>query len=100
MVLNIEKRTKFKFLNKINQNAQVLFLFLKIPRGEHSVEDIPNFACMCVFSFVNVRPPGQTKNDTDLKFGIDTPIDFVVGIGVQVMLSVCCDHGANKTWRI
>ena len=77
VILNIEKRTKFKFLNKINQNAQVLFLFLKIPRGEHSVEDIRNFACMCVYSFVNVRPPGQTKKDTDLKFTTYTPLGLI-----------------------
>ena len=29
------------------------------------------FVCICV------TPPGQTKNDTDLKFGTHTPIDLI-----------------------
>ena len=29
------------------------------------------YLCMCVTS------PGQTKNDTDLKFGTHTPIDYL-----------------------
>ena len=30
---------------------------------------------MCVF--ICVTPPGQTKNDKDLKFGTHTPIDLI-----------------------
>ena len=47
--------------------------------GEQPVEDIPNFTCICVCMaiFICVTPPGQTKNDTDLKFGTHTPIDLI-----------------------
>ena len=33
------------------------------------------YVCICVFMFV--RPPGQTKNDRDLKFGTHTPLDHI-----------------------
>ena len=30
---------------------------------------------LCVYLFMCVTPPGQTENDTDLKFGTHTPLD-------------------------
>ena len=49
--------------------------------GEQPVKDIPNFPCIRVYLFIYVcicvTPPGQTKNDTDLKFGTHTPIDLI-----------------------
>ena len=46
--------------------------------GEQPVENIPNFTCicvyfLCVYVFFCVTPPGQTKNDKDLKFGTLSP---------------------------
>ena len=37
------------------------------------------YACICVFIYVCicVTPPGQTKNDTDLKFVTHSPIDLI-----------------------
>ena len=33
------------------------------------------YVCICVF--ICVMPPGQTKNDTDLKFGTHIPLDHI-----------------------
>ena len=30
-----------------------------------------------IHSYICVTPPGQTKKDTDLKFGTHTPIDLI-----------------------
>ena len=50
--------------------------------GEQPVEDILEFACICVCVCIYVcncvMPPGQTKNDTDLKFGTHTPLDHIL----------------------
>ena len=35
------------------------------------------FMCECIYLFICVAPPGQTKNDTDLKLGRHTPIDLI-----------------------
>ena len=37
------------------------------------------YLCMrvCVYLFMCVTSPGETKNDTDLKFGTHTPIDLI-----------------------
>ena len=32
---------------------------------------------VCVRIYLCVKPPGQTKNDTDLKFGTHTPLDHI-----------------------
>ena len=36
---------------------------------------------VCVYTYIYVcncvTPPGQTKNDTDLKFGTHTPVDLI-----------------------
>ena len=38
---------------------------------------VPNFTCICVYLCIFCfKPPGQTKNETDLKFGTHTPIDL------------------------
>ena len=41
------------------------------------VEDIPMFTCIFVYEFMCVMSPGQTKNDTDLRFGTHTPLDHI-----------------------
>ena len=35
-----------------------------------------SLAYVCMYVFMRVTPPGQTKNDTDLKFGTHTSIDL------------------------
>ena len=53
--------------------------------GEQPVKDIPNFTCIrvylfiyvCVYLFICDTSLGQTKNDTDMKFGTHTPIDLI-----------------------
>ena len=45
--------------------------------GKQPVKDFPNFTCISVYVCICVTPPGQMKNDTDLKFGTHTPIDFI-----------------------
>ena len=35
------------------------------------------FIYLCIYLFNCVTSPGQTKNDTDLKFGTHTPIDLI-----------------------
>ena len=56
-------------------------LLSKSTLGKQSVEDIPNFTCICVYVFICVficvTPPGQMKNDTDLKFSTHTPIALI-----------------------
>ena len=32
---------------------------------------------VCMYLFICVTPPGQTENDTDLKFGTHTPLDHI-----------------------
>ena len=46
-------------------------------RGEQLVEDIPIFTCIRVLVCLSVGrgPPDQTKIDTHLKFGTNTPLD-------------------------
>ena len=59
--------------------AQVFHIF-KI-HVRQSVEDILKFTCICVclcmYLFVCVTSSGQTKKDTELKFGTHTPIDLI-----------------------
>ena len=39
----------------------------------------PVYVCIYVFIYLRicVTPPGQTINDTELKFGTHTPIDLI-----------------------
>ena len=34
--------------------------------------------CVCIYVCICVTPPGQTKIDTDLKFGTNTAIDLIL----------------------
>ena len=45
--------------------------------GEQSVEDIPIFTCKFVGLSICTEAPGQTENDTALKFGTYTPLDHI-----------------------
>ena len=36
-----------------------------------------SYMCVFVYVFICVTSPGHTNNDTDLKFGTHTPIDFI-----------------------
>ena len=51
------------------------------PREASSRSRIFKFTRICVclymYLFIFVKSPGQTKNDTDLKFGTYTPIDLI-----------------------
>ena len=53
------------------------FKFSKSMWGEQLIQDIHNFTCIFVYVFISVTSPGQTKNDTDRKFGTHTPIDLI-----------------------
>ena len=53
--------------------------FSKSVGGEQPVEVTPIFICKCLCGYVgSMGTPGQTNNDTNLKFGThDTPLDLI-----------------------
>ena len=59
--------------------AMAIYEFIFTPRTELLISPAGLFLCVCVFIYVFmcVTSPGQTKNDTDLKFGTHTPIDLI-----------------------
>ena len=48
--------------------------------GEQPVEDIPIFTCKYVGLLICTGAPGQTKKDTDLKFGTRTFLEHIQNI--------------------
>ena len=70
-----EDTTKFQIMNQVQ--LYCIFKVWDMSKPVQPVEDIPIFTCKCVGLSLCTRPPGQTKNYTDLKFGTHTLLDRI-----------------------
>ena len=68
-----------KKLKRSDDGSRAGFTIFKNPREGSSRSRIFLFSLVyvCIRVVICVMPPGETKNDTELKFGTHTPLDHI-----------------------